>query len=484
MEKQQIDNHKKQVARKIGWAYKSLRWFSDEEANEATQKRSSILTSLSGRVNQTAQRTKLYTGQLSPGCQICVDGHWGCCFIGFSCTRDCFFCPNHYSDQKERPPSLHGLSIQSPKEHVEMIERLGIKGTAFSGGEPLLYLNRVLSHTRLIRQTFGNNIYIWLYSNGDLATEDNLRSLKEAGVNEIRFDLSARNYDLSPLILARKIMPTVSVEIPAIPEDEKIVLSLLPDLITIGIDHLNLHQLCANDINFTNLLKRDYHFIHDYPSPIYESEISALHILKHILDKGLKLSTNYCSRVYKQHFQKKGMFKQALHSFPKLDSTISPLGYIRLLNVKGKEKNIADLVRKLTLDKIDLWSIDELGHEVWLSAHLWNYIDWDLLSVRLFYFFPDIKFIAKEGENIIQLIHQSSDLLAFQSKRLPYFVFKHWFDRYLNNTIGDSQLKKEFIQNYPIRNKQDVDEMLYHQDVLLRIIPTLEEISPGLQEIF
>jgi pyruvate formate-lyase activating enzyme-like uncharacterized protein len=483
MNKQQIDSQKKQVANNIGWAYKSIRWFSSEEANEAAQKRASILASLSGRVNQTAQITKLYTGKLSPGCQICVDGHWGCCFIGFSCTRVCFFCPNQNSDRKERPPILHGLSIQSPKEHVETIERLGIKGTAFSGGEPLLYLDRVLNHTRLIRQVFGNDIYIWLYSNGDLATEDRLRSLKEAGVNEIRFDLSARNYDLSPLILARKIMPTVSVEIPAIPEDEKIVLSLLPDLMTIGIDHLNLHQLYANEINFANLLKRDYHFIHDIPSPVYESEISALRILKHVLDKDLKISTNYCSRIYKYHFQRKGMYKQSLHSFPKLEPTVSPLGYIRLLNVKGKEKDIADLVKKLTFDKTDLWSVDELGHEVWLSTHLWNYIDWDLLSVRLFYFLPKMKFVVKEDENIIQLIHQSSDLLAFQSKKLPFYVFKHWFDRYVKNTIGDRQLKKEFVQNYPIRNKQDIDEMLYHQDVLLQIISTLEEIPQGLQEI-
>jgi hypothetical protein len=143
--------------------------------------------------------------------------------------------------------------------HVEFIKTFGIKGVGFSGGGPLLVKERLLSHIKAIRMEFGHSIYVWMYTNGDLADHEALMKLGDAGLNEIRFNLSPREYDLSPVITARKYIPTVTVEMPAIPEDIELVKSLLAEMQSVGIDFLNLHQLSLESQNWRELLERHYH---------------------------------------------------------------------------------------------------------------------------------------------------------------------------------------------------------------------------------
>ena len=61
-------------------------------------------------------KSKLYTGRLSPGCQTCIEGTWACIFINGLCTRNCFFCPQDRLMKKERQPILDGITLKSSKD--------------------------------------------------------------------------------------------------------------------------------------------------------------------------------------------------------------------------------------------------------------------------------------------------------------------------------------------------------------------------------
>ena len=101
-----------------------------------------------------------------------------------------------------------------------------------------------------------------MYTNGDLIDTTRLHDLQKAGCDEIRFNLSAPNYDLGPVELACRMIETVAVEIPAIPEDYETVRKLLPDIQKIEVRHLNLHQISAWEHNYRELARRGYRSHH------------------------------------------------------------------------------------------------------------------------------------------------------------------------------------------------------------------------------
>jgi uncharacterized protein len=114
-------------------------------------------------------------------------------------------------------------------------------------------MDKVVRLIACARKRLGRQAYIWLYTNGELATRERLMRLKKAGLNEIRFDLVARSYDIEPLRLAAKIIDTVTVEIPTIPKDRERLAGILGALKEMGVKHLNLHELMVTEENISKL---------------------------------------------------------------------------------------------------------------------------------------------------------------------------------------------------------------------------------------
>jgi len=81
------------------------------------------------------------------------------------------------------------------------------------------------------------------------------------------------------------------------------------------VKHLNLHQLMKTEHNASEFDERGYTPVNreQYPdyTPIMESELAALEILKHALEIGSGLGVNYCSMCYKDRFQSMGHRKRA-----------------------------------------------------------------------------------------------------------------------------------------------------------------------------
>lgn len=326
----------------------NLRKLTDEERKCAAARRQEFFRFFDAGPIQYAAGSpaKPYLGDLSPGCRTCVNGTWSCIYVTTSCTRRCFYCPqDRGAESTDRLPLTDGhFHFDSPVEYVRYLEAFPFEGIGFSGGEPFLVFDRLIDYIEEVRRAFGARHYIWAYTNGDLATEDNLKRLRDVGLDELRFDLSANRYDFGPVALAVRHIDTVTIEIPAIPEDLGIVKSALKDMQDLGVKFLNLHQLMATKHNFRAFADRNYSITNtaSYRShlPVVESEMAALELLKHALETGSRLGINYCSRHYKALFQAEAARKiYAPRCMGKTD-TMTATGYIRNIEARGPEQRI------------------------------------------------------------------------------------------------------------------------------------------------
>lgn len=184
---------------------------------------------------------KIHSGALSLGCQCCMEGSWSCLFINNICNGSCFYCPTPQKSKSE--PTTNNLNFPRPKDYLDYLGTFGFRGASISRGEPFMTYDRTLSYVTKVKKRFGSTVYLWLYTNSILATEDKIAALVAAGMDEIRVDITAVDYSLAKAAMAARILPTVTVEIPALPEDFERLRDLLPRMEDAGIRYLNLHQL-------------------------------------------------------------------------------------------------------------------------------------------------------------------------------------------------------------------------------------------------
>jgi pyruvate formate-lyase activating enzyme-like uncharacterized protein len=285
--------------REYGALSNYMNWIDAARAGEAHEERNALLRTAGVRVSCLG--TKIHHGPLSPGCRQCAVKAWSCLFVSGRCNGRCFYCPT--PQDTEDPPMAGTVAFHRPQDYADYVRLFGFGGASISGGEPLLDFDRSLEFVRALRRTCGPGLHIWLYTNGILATEKKLRLLAEAGLDEIRFDIGATDYALKAVKLARGVIPTVTVEIPAVPEEQGRLEGLLGELSEAGVSHLNLHQLRLTPHNARHLLERDYTFVHGPKVTVLESELCALALVASAAKSGLPLAVNYCSFVYKHRFQ-------------------------------------------------------------------------------------------------------------------------------------------------------------------------------------
>lgn len=307
----------------------SVNWLNLYTVHKVQDQRNSLCED----VSWLFKKTKPYYNKISPGCQICGDGKWSCLFITNQCNASCFYCPT--SQNNDEIPGTQNLTFETPEAYAEYINYFEFSGVSFSGGEPFLFFEKTLSYLKALREMCSPNLYIWIYTNGILVNDDKLKQLAELGLNEIRFDIGATNYNISNLKNAAKYIPNVSVEIPAVPEEFDTIINLLPELIKSGVSNLNLHQMRLTKYNYNELSKKAYTYIPAERPLVLESEICALKIMQFARNAKLEIGINYCSFHFKNRFQKAGYRKVTLNKLADKDAIITENGYLRVLTDKS-----------------------------------------------------------------------------------------------------------------------------------------------------
>ena len=312
-------------AREYGPIFSYINWITEDRAKLAFQERERILQTPG--IGVSCLGTKIHHGPLSPGCQQCTGLAWSCLFISGRCNGRCFYCPA--PQNMDDPPMSGSVPFHRAQDYADYVRFFGFGGASVSGGEPFLDFDKSLAFVQALRRTCDPALHIWLYTNGILVTQDKLQKLAAAGLNEIRFDIGATDYDLKFACQAAGIVATVTVEIPAVPEEAGRLEALLPELTAAGVSHLNLHQLRLTPHNARHLLERDYTYIHGPKVTVLESELCALGLVGHAAERKLDLAVNYCSFVYKHRFQAAASRKRFGALLLENGELLTENGYIR-----------------------------------------------------------------------------------------------------------------------------------------------------------
>ncbi len=312
-------------------AWPQLKWLNTYTAPDFQVLRDNLLE-MAG--NSTLfNGTKPFYKHISMGCNLCGQGLWSCLFITGKCNASCFYCPA--SQTIDEVPTSQGLSFPTAASYAEYVSHFKYKGVSFSGGEPLLFADRVLEYLKEIRTKCSPDVYTWLYTNGIVATDEVFKRLTELNLNEVRFDIGATGYSLDKIKHAKGTIPNITIEIPAVPEEKERLKALLPKMIEAGVSNLNLHQLRLTNYNVAKLSKRDYTYIPAEKPIVLESELAALEIINYAHEQQLDIGINYCSFFFKNRFQAAGYRKMIAGGLGILPDSISNRGFERELN--GKE---------------------------------------------------------------------------------------------------------------------------------------------------
>jgi uncharacterized protein len=316
-----------------GRHYDFLELLSPERATAAHAERDQLLAWLRENAEFACNDTKVDGRRLSPGCRTCAAGGWSCLFINGRCNASCFYCPT--SQDETGDPLTNGIPFATPEDYAEYVALFGFTGVGISGGEPLLTLDRTLAYLAAVRRRLGDAIHLWMYTNGTLLTAEIAGALRSAGLDEIRFDIGATNYDLTKLRLAVGVIPTVTVEIPAVPEEEELLREKLVEMAQAGVKHLNLHQLRLTPYNLRHLAGRDYTFVHGESVTVLESELTALRLVRYAIEEGIDLPINYCSFPYKRRYQHAAARRRGIPFIRGAGETVTEAGYLRAIGAQS-----------------------------------------------------------------------------------------------------------------------------------------------------
>ena len=233
---------------------------------------------------KTLEGRTFYVGddaRFPKGCRSCLLG------TGLSairktnvCNLNCPFCYN-YGELDRIPPVGEGYwEIGGTKFRVEDLDLL-FSVQSKPSGVSYVYLEpfmEIEAYGPIIRRFSEAGIHQHMYTNGTLATEENLALLGEAGLDELRFNLGASNCAdrvIEAIAIAKRYIPRVGIETPMTPSfyetffaKQRAILSAKPDFINCAELHLN-----ANNIgNYAG--ENLYMSRRGYVSPIWSRELT------------------------------------------------------------------------------------------------------------------------------------------------------------------------------------------------------------------
>ncbi|MFA6888938.1 MAG: radical SAM protein [Candidatus Woesearchaeota archaeon] len=248
-----------------------------------------------------------YKGNLTDGCKLCVTGEKSVLFVTGICPQHCFYCP--ISDQKSQHDVVYinETPVNKFDDLVEEIKLCKSKGVSLTGGDPLARIDRSVEYIQKLKQTFGKEFHIHLYTSLELFTPENLKKLFDAGLDEIRCHPNIEDKKKWERIKNATAFPwMLGMEIPVIPGKEKETIELI-DFAKQYVQFINLNEMEYSDTNACNLVGK-YETKDSLSYGISGSEQMA----RMVLEKYPNLNIHYCSASFKDTVQmKRRIYKRA-----------------------------------------------------------------------------------------------------------------------------------------------------------------------------
>lgn len=239
------------------------------------------------------------------GCRSCLMG------TGLSairktnkCNLECRFCYN-YGQLEDIPPvgddmwEIGGTKYYERDMDVLLSIYQKPSGISYVYLEPFMEIEKYYS---LIKRFSDAGIHQHLYTNGTLVTEESLKALGEAGLNEIRFNLGAS--DSSDMVIeniktAKRYVQSVGIETPMTPEFFDAFFKKKEMILETKLDFINCAELHLNENNIGNYYGENMYIArHGYISPVWSRDLT-LKFMKTADDENWDLAVHDCSNYTK-----------------------------------------------------------------------------------------------------------------------------------------------------------------------------------------
>ncbi len=246
-----------------------------------------------------------YIRGLPEGCKYCVQGRKLVLFVTGVCKRKCFYCS--ISDEKYQHDVVFANErpVHKDKDIIEEARINQAFGAGITGGDPLARLKRTVHYIKLLKKEFGKNFHIHLYTIPESIEIKTLKSLYEAGLDEIRVHPDLENKKFWPRIrLLKEFRWDYGIEIPAVPHLYKNTVELIK-FSRAYIKFLNLNELEWADNGQSNF--KGYHTKNSLSYAISGSEETALKLMK--LCEKSEFRVHYCTAKLKDRVQLKNRIK-------------------------------------------------------------------------------------------------------------------------------------------------------------------------------
>lgn len=235
------------------------------------------------------------------GCRSCLFG------TGLSairktnrCNLACKFCYD-YGQMDCQPPIGEGLweigGTKFYEQDIDLLLSVHPKPTGISYVylEPFMEIEKYYGIISRFREA---GVHQHLYTNGTLATEENLRALGEAGLDELRFNLGASGCAdrvIESIAAAKRYIPQVGIETPMTPEFFDAFLQKKQAILATGLDFINCAELHLNENNIDNYYGENLYCTRlGYISPIWSRELT-LKLMRLADEEGWDLAVHDCS---------------------------------------------------------------------------------------------------------------------------------------------------------------------------------------------
>ncbi|MBN2879549.1 MAG: radical SAM protein [Clostridia bacterium] len=257
---------------------------------------------------KTLENRTYYIGcdsKFPDGCRSCLLG------TGLSavrktnkCNLDCKFCYN-YGELEDIPPVGEGIweigGTKFYEKDIDLLLSIHKKPTGISYVylEPFMEIEK---YYPVVKKFSDAGIHQHLYTNGTLATEENLKALAEEGLDEIRFNLGATNCSdkvIENIRLAKKYIKAVGIETPMTPEFYEAFFKKKDAILSTGLDFINCAELHLNENNIYNYFGENMYISrHGYISPVWSRELT-LKFMKIAEDGKWDIAVHDCSNYTK-----------------------------------------------------------------------------------------------------------------------------------------------------------------------------------------
>jgi hypothetical protein len=352
------------------------------------------------------------------GCQLCLKGLKSVLFLNGLCQKPdqcAWYCPLSEERRNKSNTFINEIQITDNAELIEEIDKSGSQGISITGGEPFFGQNpqKTLRYINLLKNKFGEEFHIHLYTNGIGFTETIANKLSETGLDEIRFHPPQDTWTNIKKALKKGL--TVGAEVPLIPNS--IYLAELKELVVyldqIGAEFINLNEFEYCFPNSRSLKEKGYILKEESIASVQNSREEAYKFMEQ-MKSDVSLKMHFCSIRAKDYYQLKNRYYRRAKHIKQPYEEITEEGLLIYGQIEGERDELVDLYDELRYEsQLPLSFIEFAKDKIFLPYYL-------LIDDEFLEFFNQFNL---EGF-IVETLPFRRDRYRQITEKTPIYVFK------------------------------------------------------------